>query len=219
MPEQTEILTIDVVSDVVCPWCIIGYQQLHQALRDTAIQADIHWHPFQLNPTIGEDGENLGEHLAAKYGTSVQDSLKSRERLTQLGAEVGFIFNYTDEMRTYNTFRCHILLRWAQELGRQHDLKMALFRAFFTDRRNIGDGEVLAQIAAEIGLDAVAAKAVVTEQRFADEVRKDMQIWVARGVSGVPAMVFRRKYLVAGAQGVENYMEILRQLADPHITH
>ena len=130
-------LRIDIVSDVVCPWCIIGYKQLEKALTETGIAADIHWHPFELNPHMANEGENLRAHLAAKYGTTLEDSVKARARLKALGAELGFAFNYTDDMRMHNTSRAHQILYWANELGRMHDLKLALFEAFFTHRENI----------------------------------------------------------------------------------
>ena len=104
---MTEAIRVDIVSDVVCPWCAIGYFQLAQAARDTGIAIDAHWHPFELNPAMSDAGENLREHLAAKYGTTLEGSIKARTRLTELGAELGFTFNYTDDMRMVNTFRAH----------------------------------------------------------------------------------------------------------------
>ena len=120
-------LRIDIVSDVVCPWCIIGYKQLERALEESGIAARVHWHPFELNPHMADEGENLREHLAAKYGTSPEGSRKARARLTELGAQLGFTFNYADDMRMVNTFRAHQLLHWAEGEGRGHDLQMALF--------------------------------------------------------------------------------------------
>ena len=93
---------IDIVSDVVCPWCVIGFKQLEKALELTAIAAEIDWHPFELNPHMAEEGENLREHLAAKYGTTREESIRARARLTELGDELGFTFNYSDDMRMYN---------------------------------------------------------------------------------------------------------------------
>ena len=137
-------MRVDIVSDVVCPWCAVGYFQLAEAARQTGMTLDVHWHPFQLNPHMPEEGQNLREHLAAKYGTTPEASVAARERLTRMGAELGFTFAYADDMRTYNTFRAHQLLHWAATLGRQHELKMALFTAFFTRRENVGDPVVLA---------------------------------------------------------------------------
>ena len=107
MPHPSKPVPVDIVSDVVCPWCVIGYYQLAAASRETGVAIDVRWHPFELNPGMADEGENLREHLAAKYGTTLENSIKSRARLTELGADLGFEFNYADDMRMYNTFRAH----------------------------------------------------------------------------------------------------------------
>ncbi|WP_370161434.1 DsbA family oxidoreductase, partial [Limimaricola soesokkakensis] len=131
---MSEPIRVDIVSDVVCPWCVIGYSQLARAAEEIGIAIEIHWHPFELNPQMAEEGENLREHLAAKYGTSPEDSVKARARLTEMGAALGFTFDYADDMRMVNTFRAHRLIDWATEQGRGHEMNLALFEAFFTRR-------------------------------------------------------------------------------------
>ncbi len=210
---MTQPLRIDIVSDVMCPWCIIGYRQLAEALDATGTAHDIHWHPFELNPDMPAEGQNVREHIAEKYGSTPEQSDKSRKQMTALGADLGFDFRYTDDMRMHNTFNAHQLLHWADTQGRKHDLKLALFTAHFTDRRNLSDDTVLADVAGEIGLDRVEALAVLVDQRFASEVRQIEGFWVQQGIRGVPAVVLDRKHLVTGAQGVENYTTILGQLA------
>ncbi len=212
----TPEIRIDIVSDVVCPWCIIGYKQLERALQDSGVAAKVHWHPFELNPHMAEEGENLREHLAAKYGTTPEGSRQARARLTELGAELGFAFNYADDMRMHNTFRAHQLLHWAGTQGRRHALKMALFGAFFTDRRNVNDIEVLADVAAGIGLDRAAALAVLTDGRFAEAVREEEAFWASRGITGVPAMIFDQRHILVGAQGAETYRQMLDELTKDH---
>ncbi|WP_440454540.1 DsbA family oxidoreductase [Psychrobacter sp. ASPA161_9] len=207
-------LRIDIVSDVVCPWCVIGYRQLAEALEQTNTEHKIHWHPFELNPDMPIEGQNLREHITEKYGSSREESDASRVRMTEAGSEVGFEFNFTEETRTYNTFDLHQLLHWADQQGRMHDLKQALFAAHFTNGRNISDKEVLADIAAEIGLDRSEAVAVLKDQRFAEEVRQAQQQWRQQGIQSVPSVIFNQKHLVSGAQGVENFKSILQQLAD-----
>ena len=216
MAHPTTPIRIDIVSDVVCPWCIIGYRQLERALQETKTAADIHWHPFELNPQMAQEGENLREHLAAKYGTTPEGSRRARARLTELGAELGFVFDYTDDMRMVNTFRAHQLLKWAEEHGRGHDLQMALFAAFFAERLDLNDPAVLARVAARIGLDGDEALAILTDGRYAEDVRQDEQFWISRGIEGVPAMIIDEKYLVVGAQGVDNYRSILEKIAGAH---
>lgn len=215
MPETTgPEIRIDIVSDVVCPWCIIGFKQLEQAVAESGIGVVVHWHPFELNPHMAEEGENLQEHVAAKYGTTPESSRKARARLTELGASLGFTFDYADDMRMVNTFRAHQLLHWAESLGQGHQMKMALFAAFFTERRNVNDPQVLADVAASIGLDRAEALAVLEDGRFAEDVRTREQFWTNHGIQGVPAMVFDKHYLVSGAQGVENYRAFLNKVAE-----
>lgn len=209
-------IRIDIVSDVVCPWCIIGYKQLERALASTGVPAVIYWHPFELNPTMAESGENLRDHVAAKYGTSPEDGQKARAKLTALGAELGFTFNYTDDMRMVNTFRAHQLLYWAETHARTHDLEMALFSAFFTERRDLNHPKVLASVAEEIGLDRDEALEVLEDGRFAEAVRRVERFWLGQGIQGVPAMVFDQRHLVSGAQSAENYGLFLEQLAAGH---
>lgn len=206
-------LRIDIVSDVVCPWCIVGYRQLMQAAKDLGTQVDIHWHPFELNPHMPATGQNMMEHIMEKYGSSRAESRANRDRLTAVGKGLGFAFNFADDMRMHNTFNTHQLIHWADQQGRGDDLKQALFTAHFTHGRDLSDVTVLAAIAAEIGLDAKEAAAVLADQRFADVVREHEQFWVRQGITGVPAMVFDRQHLVTGAQGVENFTSILKQLS------
>ncbi|WP_040492664.1 DsbA family oxidoreductase [Ilumatobacter nonamiensis] len=209
---MTTPLQIDIVSDVMCPWCIIGYRQLAQALEATGIEHEIHWHPFELNPDMSSAGQDMHEHIAEKYGSTVEQSEQSRQQMTELGAELGFDFRFDDGTRMHNTFNAHQLLYWADEQGRKHDMEMALFTAHFTDGRDLSDTEVLADVAGELGLDRAEALAVLEDQRFASAVREQQRFWIEQGISGVPAVVFDRKHLVTGAQGVDNYTNILTQL-------
>ena len=205
-------IRVDIVSDVVCPWCVIGYRQLVAASRETGIPLDVHWHPFELNPQMPAEGENLREHIAAKYGTTPDASQKARARLTEMGAALGFTFDYADDMRMWNTFRAHQLIDWAEELGLGHDMKQALFAAYFTYRRNVSDSEMLADEAAELGLDRAEALRVLNAGERADAVREKQTFWTSRGIQGVPATIFERQHLLSGALGVENYALVLKKL-------
>lgn len=213
MTEPTQPLRIDIISDVVCPWCIVGYRQLAEALDATGTAHEIHWHPFELNPKMPPEGQNLGEHITEKYGSTREQSLENRTRLTDIGTGLGFEFNFSDDMRMHNTFNAHQLIHWADTQNLGHALKQALFSAYFTDQRDLSDIDALVEVAREAGLDAAEAKAVLEEQRYADDVRQKESFWVQQGIQGVPAMVFDRKHLVTGAQGTENYTSILNQLA------
>jgi len=214
MEHSEKPLQIDIVSDVVCPWCAIGYSQLAEALRQTNTPHEIHWHPFELNPNTPLEGRNYREHIMGKYGNTAEDVQEGRDRMAAAGAEVGFDFKFTDDFRTYNTFNTHQLLHWADQHGRMHDLKQALFIAHFVDNRNVGDSSVLADVASDIGLDRTEALAVIEDQRFADVIRQSVQHSREQGIQSVPSVIFNGRHLVSGAQGVENYKNILQQLAN-----
>ncbi|MGE4612219.1 MAG: DsbA family oxidoreductase [Paracoccaceae bacterium] len=212
MTDQTSPLRIDIVSDVMCPWCIIGYRQLAIALEGNEVDHEIHWHPFELNPNMPAEGQDIGEHLAEKYGTTPEQSEANRANMTARGKDLGFEFNFVDGFRMHNTFNAHQLLHWANEQDRKNDLKQALFRAHFTNGRNLSDDAVLVDVAVEIGLDRDEAGDVLSDQRFASNVRQEQTFWTQQGISGVPAVVFDRQHLVTGAQGVESFKNILSQL-------
>lgn len=206
-------LKIDIISDVVCPWCAIGYRQLKAALAASETDYDLSWHPFELNPDMGPKGQNLREHIIEKYGVTPEESQKTRDHITKLGQELGFDFAFSDDMRMYNTFNAHQLLHWAEEHGKANDLKQALFAAYFSERKDLSDQDVLTDIAAQVGLDKVEAQEVLEDQRYAQAVRELESFWQQQGISGVPAIVFNKKHLVTGAQGIENYIAILQQLS------
>jgi predicted DsbA family dithiol-disulfide isomerase len=212
MTDPKSPLRIDIVSDVMCPWCVIGYRQLAIALEANGVDHEIHWHPFELNPNMPEEGQDMREHLVEKYGTTPAQSDANRANMTERGKELGFEFDFADGFRMHNTFNTHQLLHWANGQNRKHDLKQALFTAHFTNGRNLSDDTVLSDIAAEIGLDRDDATAVLADQRFSADVRQEQQFWTQQGISGVPAVVLDRKHLVTGAQGVDNYKSVLNQL-------
>lgn len=214
MEHTQKPLRIDIVSDVVCPWCVIGYRQLDEALKQTNTNYEIHWHPFELNTNMPSEGQNMREHIIEKYGSTKQESDASRVRLKEAGNEVGFEFNFNDDTRMHNTFNLHQLLHWAEQQGHMHELKQALFTAHFTHNRDISDIQVLADIAAEIGLNRDEALSVLKDQRFAQEVRNAEKHWQQQGIQSVPAIIFNERHLVSGAQGVDNYLNILEQLAN-----
>ena len=210
-----EPIRIDIVSDVVCPWCIVGYRQLAQALAETGVRADIQWHPFELNSDMPPEGQNLREHLTGKYGITRDQSEAARAQLTELGASLGFTFNFSDDSRMVNTFLAHQLIEWADQQGRQSDMKLALFKAHFSDARDVSDIDTLVDIAAGLGLDGDSARAALESGAMAWNVRSMQKFWIDKGVRGVPAMVFDKKHLVTGAQGAETYATLLKRLTKP----
>lgn len=207
-------LQVDIVSDVVCPWCIIGYKQLQKALSALPGQFDVtlQWHPFELNPHMSEQGQDLREHIAQKYGSSPQQSQAARSRLSSLGESLGFTFDYFDGMRMVNTFRAHQLLHWAAGQGLQTPLKLALFEAFFSRREDVNDPGLLAAIAGRVGLDAAEANAILSDTRYAAVVREEEQYWLEQDVHAVPTFYFQRQYMVPGAQDAEAFVRLLQKI-------
>jgi len=214
-------LQVDIVSDVVCPWCIIGYKQLQRALAGLPGRFDVtlRWHPFELNPQMPAEGQELREHLVQKYGTTPEQSAAARQRLTALGDSLGFKFDYFDGMRMVNTFRAHQLLHWATEEGRQTELKLALFEAFFSRREDVSDEQVLATVAARAGLSAADAMTVLTDGRYAQAVREAQQHWLDREVHAVPAFVFNGQFMVPGAQEADTFVRLLNRIYDQQLAH
>lgn len=206
-------VTVDIVSDVVCPWCIIGYQRLMQAadMFGDKISLNVHWHPFELNPDMPEGGENLRAHLAAKYGTTPQDSVKARARLTELGESLGFTFDYFDEMRMYNTFKAHQLIHLARQSGMETAMKLRLFAAFFSERKAVDDPDVLVAEAQAVGIDKSAAHSALEQQTFANQVREEQRQWMSKGIYAVPAFIFNGSRSVSGAQPAEVFAQVLQQ--------
>lgn len=208
--EQFDI-RIDIVSDVVCPWCIVGFLQLNEALEELKMRAAIRWHPFELNPAMPPEGENLRDHIMAKYGISEAQSSAARARLVSLGEALGFRFAYGDNTRMVNTFKAHQLLDWAEQHYLQHPLKLALFKAYFSDQRDVSDNDVLVEVAASVGLDASEAREMLDSGALAETTRTKEHFWTSRGISGVPAIIFAEKYLTTGAQGVDGYRRMLER--------
>lgn len=209
---QPQPIQIDIISDVMCPWCIVGFRQLEQALGATETGAYIRWHPFELNPQMPAEGQNLTEHIAEKYGASAEQSAQNRAHLQTIGSDLGIDFQFGPDSRIVNTFAAHQLLDWAQELGLQHPLKLALFDAHFTQKRDVSQHEVLVDVAASVGLDPQTARTVLESGSHAAETRARQQFWTERGISGVPAVVFDGKYLLTGAQGAQTYAQMLQKV-------
>lgn len=219
---MTEKLTIDIWSDVMCPWCIVGYKQLLKGLDlvKDEITADIRWRPFELNPDMPPEGEDSTAHVARKYGRSPDEVAAGRAQMNRIGESAGYSFTYAGAgepppatMR--NTFIAHKLLTWALESAGpevQTRLKLALFDAHFQHRRDVGDPAVLVAIAEECGLDPVAAAAALDDAAIGERVRQDEAAGWDLNISGVPAMLVAGKYMIPGAQEPEVYANALRRV-------
>lgn len=212
---MTAPLKIDFVSDVSCPWCVIGLKSLEQALQQlgSEVTANIHFQPFELNPQMAPEGEDIVEHIAKKYGSTPEQMAASREGIRARGAELGFTFNMEKRGRIYNTFDAHRLLHWAELEGRQVDLKRALFEAYFTDGRNPSDHEVLIGVATRVGLDAQQAREILASDRYAADVRQREQLFGQLGIRAVPSVIVNDKYLIQGGQPAAVFEQALRKIA------
>jgi predicted DsbA family dithiol-disulfide isomerase len=208
-------MKIDFVSDVSCPWCAIGLHALEEALGRLGpeVQASLHFQPFELNPGMPPEGEDIAEHLARKYGASPAQTERNREAIRQRGEAVGFTFNMAQRSRIYNTFDAHRLLHWAGLEGRQAQLKHALFKAYFTEGRNPSDREVLAQLAGEAGLDVARAREILASDTYAPEVREQERWYQEQGIHSVPAVIVNDRHLIQGGQPAEVFEQALRQIA------
>ena len=221
-------LHIDFVSDIVCPWCVVGLGGLEAALaalKAEGITAEVHFQPFELNPQMPPEGENIVDHIGRKYGSTPEQSAANRAMITQRAAEAwpGFDMRMGPDSRIWNTFDAHRLLHWAGTVGaaEQRALKAALFTAHFTDGRTMTDAGVLADAAAAAGLvpgssprmTRAEAEAALAEGRYADEVRAAEALWVSRGINGVPAVVVEGKWLISGGQPAGVFEEALRGMA------
>ena len=209
-------MKIDFVSDVSCPWCVIGLKALEQAISTLPeLAVEIEFQPFELNPAMAPEGQDIGEHLAEKYGASAEQSAGTREAIRQRGEALGFTFDMGARSRIYNTFDAHRLLHWAYEQSpaQQRALKMALFTAYFTDGQDPSNHAVLQAAAEAVGLDAVGAAAVLASDAYTAEVRTAQALYRQHGINAVPAVIINNKHLISGGQPVEVFAQALRQIA------
>lgn len=213
-------LSIDIWSDVMCPWCIIGCKQLQRALADLEgeIEADIRWHPFELNPDMPPEGEDLTQHMLRKYG---QEPSESGTRQMQRTAErAGYEMRYLGEgeeppRRLWNTHNAHKLLRWTLDTHggeAQTRLKLALFDAHFQQRRNVSDPETLFAIAEDLGLDMEGAAEAMGDGALSARIREEERAATEMGITSVPMMLVEKRFMIPGAQEPEVYAAYLRKV-------
>jgi predicted DsbA family dithiol-disulfide isomerase len=216
----TQSLHIDFVSDVACPWCAVGLASFERALQNLQgeVAVDLQFQPFELNPQMGPEGQDVTEHLTQKYGSTPEQQVKSRAAIAQRGEEVGFTFRQEGRGRVWNTFDAHRLLVWAGEQGaqQQRDLKMALLKSYHGEGRSPADRAVLADVAASVGLDRQQAEEVLASDRYADEVRRREEHFHSLGIHAVPSVIVNDRHLIQGGQPPEVFEEALRKLAQQY---
>ena len=209
-------LNLDIVSDISCPWCIIGYQALHQALTKLApeITVDITWQPFELNPNMAKAGQEITEHLTEKYGISVAQSEQNRAMIKQRGLDLGYEFGNRGGGRIYNTFDAHRLLHWAKAYNKQTELKLALFDLYFKQNGNPSDHQQLLAVAKSVGLDGAMAQEILRSNRYQQEVRELQSKYQSAGISSVPAVIVNNQHLISGGQPADVFEQALREIAE-----
>lgn len=207
-------IKIDIVSDVVCPWCIIGYKRLEKAISELGIKdkVEIEWQPFELNPNMPAEGQDVQEHITQKYGSTNEQQKRSQEQLTQLGAELDFKFDFFDGMKMVNTRDAHILLEYAKEFGNQTELNLRLISAFFNEQKDVSDRQILMEELENIGLDTEVGKVRLENIEAREHVKQQETNWQSRGVSAVPTIVFNRTSGLTGARAVDVYKKVLADL-------
>ena len=221
---QPRKLTIDIWSDVMCPWCLVGWGNLQQALGelDGELEADIRWHAFELNPDMPAEGEERTAHIARKYGRTIDQSKQVQGQMREAAEAAGVSLDYEGEdpapdAMMWNTFEAHRLLTWALEehgAEKQTRLKLALFEAHFNQRRRIGESEVLLDIAEETGFDRDAAAAALDDEELARKTRVEERAAMEMNITGVPAMIVEGRFIVPGAQPPQAYVNALRRVAE-----
>lgn len=215
---MTTSIKIDFVSDVSCPWCAVGLGALEEALGKLqgVVSAELHFQPFELNPKMGVEGQDIGEHLTQKYGSTAAQQVQIRETIRARGAEVGFVFNPEGRGRIWNTFDAHRLLHWASlegAAGQQHALKKALLAACHTRSEAMGDHAVLLGCVREVGLDEARAQAILASDEFAQAVREREGFYTSVGIHSVPAVIVNDRHLIWGGQPAAVFEQALRQIA------
>ncbi|MFZ1742862.1 MAG: DsbA family oxidoreductase [Pontixanthobacter sp.] len=224
MTQTPRKMTIDIFSDVMCPWCIIGYGQLQKGLAELEgeIEAEIRWRPFELNPDMPPQGEEQAAHIARKYGRTAEQTQAVRGQMREVAQQAGVSLDFEGKGEAppammWNTFDAHKVLAWVLDtagVDAQNRLKLALFTAHFNQRRNIGRRDVLLDVAEETGLDRAGAEVALGDENLARRVRAEQAQAFDMNITGVPAMIVDGKMLIPGAQAPEVYVNALRRVAE-----
>lgn len=207
-------IKIDLVSDIACPWCAIGYARLEQALNSLPeITATIEWHAFELNPDKNMSKEPILPALSRKYGRPEAEMRAAQENMIRIATELGLNFSNMQQRFTCNTFDAHRLVKWADTQHKATAMKQALFNAYFGEAADVSNHEVLMQCAQSAGLDKDAAAKVLATNEYADIVDADIAKYQHAGISSVPAFIINNKYLISGAQEPSQLAAALQQIA------
>jgi predicted DsbA family dithiol-disulfide isomerase len=208
----TDVIQIDVISDVICPWCFLGKHRLDKALAMLPeVKTEVVFRPFYLDPTIPDEGIDRRQYMEAKFGA---ERLKTiHDPLIVAGKEDGVPYHFDKIMRTPNTLSAHRVLRWALVDGKQREVAEALFMAYWNQGRDVGDHAELAEIAGACGMDGLKVQADLATDKDSEAVLREMAMAQKMGVTGVPTFIINRKYGVVGAQSPEVIVQALQKAA------
>ncbi|SEI11729.1 Predicted dithiol-disulfide isomerase, DsbA family [Rheinheimera pacifica] len=207
-------LKIDLVSDIACPWCAIGYARLQQAVATLPqLQIELEWHAFELNPDKNAPQEPILPALSRKYGRSEDEMRASQANMMKIAADLGLNFSKMQQRYTCNTFDGHRLVKWAATENKATAMKLALFDAYFGEAKDVSDATVLANCAEQAGLDKAQAERILSGDDYADSVTEDIANYQQAGISSVPAFIINNRYLISGAQEPAQLAASLQQIA------
>tara|TARA_R110002126_G_scaffold15185_15_gene62549 strand:- start:319 stop:963 length:645 start_codon:yes stop_codon:yes gene_type:complete len=207
-------LKIDLVSDIACPWCAIGYARLQQALATLPeLEVALEWHAFELNPDRNANPEPILPALSRKYGRSEDEMRAAQANMMNIASALGLNFDKMQQRYTCNTFDAHRLVKWAATQNKATEMKLALFNAYFGEALDVSDTEVLVDCAAQAGLDKTTARDLLTGNDYANVVSEDIAKYQQAGISSVPAFIINNKYLISGAQEPAQLADSLQQIA------
>ena len=207
-------IKIDIISDVMCPWCIMGYKNLESAINELEAEekVEIKWHPFELNPQISPEGEEFKSHLMKKYGFPIEQVEQSIKSMRRLGDKAGFTYNFFDGFKMVNSRDAHILIDYAAEEGKQTEMKLRLFSAHFTEEKDISKRELLIDEAETIGLDSSELERRLDSDEYRKKIADEEFKIQQSGIYSVPTMVINNEKTLSGSQSIENYKQVLKEM-------
>jgi len=208
------VIKIEFVSDVSCPWCAVGYYELSDAIKQVSedIEVSLSWLPFEINSEMSKEGMDVKSYLLSKYGMNEAQQLQSMKQIEERGKNAGFVFKPMVERHVYNSFSCHLLLHVAAERRLDTRLKMELFSAYFQQGKDISDEKLLTEIALNVGLNEAEIHHAFNDSNVANAVRESIDKIKEAGITGVPTLIINNKYAISGAQGKDGYVDILKQV-------
>ncbi len=209
-----DTLKIDIVSDVVCPWCVIGFRNLKKAMHEmqTELNFEISWKPYELHPEIPQGGYDKKLYMQQKFGSSNGGS--PYNEIIKIGKSVGFEFNFSKTERIPNTFMAHRLLWKAEQYNLQTELSEALFKAYFTDGLNIGSAEVLSELCESIGMNKIEILNFLESKEGGQEIADLEMEFIEKSIGAVPTYFINDKYIIQGGQEPETFVSFLRKIID-----